>query len=60
MDTSEIEKPKHTLLLLYDELSLIQISNMLHYSKRITPFQPVKKKSGLSPIYFKHLEKRKK
>ncbi|GAB2810334.1 hypothetical protein GCM10027043_07110 [Ferruginibacter profundus] len=53
----KVEKVKE--LLLYDELSLIQISNMLHYSSVSHLSSQFKKITGLSPTYFKQLKKRK-
>ncbi|MGG9962602.1 helix-turn-helix domain-containing protein [Ferruginibacter sp. SUN106] len=53
----KVEKVKE--LLLYDELSLIEISNMLQYSSVSHLSSQFKKITGLSPTYFRQLKKRK-
>ena len=53
----KVEKIKE--LLLYDELSLIQISNILHYSSVSHLSNQFKKITGLSPTYFKKLKYKK-
>jgi len=52
----KIEKVKE--LLLYDELSLTQISDKLHYSSVAHLSNQFKKVTGLSPTYYKHLKQK--
>lgn len=55
----KIEKVKE--LLLYDELTLTEIANKLHYSSVAHLSNQFKKATGLTPTYFKEIkEKRKK
>jgi AraC-like DNA-binding protein len=53
----KVEKIKE--LLLYDELNLVQISSMLHYSSVSHLSNQFKKITGLSPTYFKKLRYKK-
>jgi len=52
----KIEKVKE--LLLYDELSLTQIADLLHYSSVAHLSNQFKKITGLSPTYFKKLRQK--
>jgi AraC-like DNA-binding protein len=54
----KIEKVKE--LLLYDELTLTEISYKLHYSSVAHLSNQFKKVTGLTPSYFKHLKEHKK
>jgi AraC-like DNA-binding protein len=54
----KIEKVKE--LLLYDELTLTEISYKLHYSSVAHLSNQFKKVTGLSPSFFKQLKKRRK
>jgi len=45
-------------LLLYDELSLTEISHKLHYSSVAHLSNQFKKNTGLSPSFFKQLKKK--
>lgn len=53
----KIEKVKE--LLLYDELTLSQIANQLHYSNVANLSNQFKKVTGFSPTYFKNLKEKK-
>lgn len=53
----KIERVKE--LLLYDELSLTEISYQLHYSSVAHLSNQFKKVTGLTPSYFKHLKEKK-
>ena len=54
----KIEKVKE--LLLYDELSLSEISYKLHYSSVAHLSNQFKKVTGFSPSYYKHLKRKRK
>ncbi len=54
----KIEKVKE--LLLYDELTLTEISYKLHYSSVAHLSNQFKRVTGLTPSYFKHLKEHKK
>jgi len=56
--THKIERVKE--LLLYDEFSLTQIADMLHYSSVAHLSNQFKKITGLSPTYFKQLKQKRK
>ena len=56
--THKIEKVKE--LLLYDELSLTEISYQLHYSSVAHLSNQFKKITGLSPSFYKQLKKKRK
>ncbi|MDJ1472244.1 helix-turn-helix transcriptional regulator [Cytophagaceae bacterium DM2B3-1] len=53
----KIEKVKE--LLMYDELSLSEIADQLHYSSVQHLSNQFKKVTGLTPSYFKHLKEKK-
>jgi AraC-like DNA-binding protein len=53
---NKIERVKE--LLLYDELSLTEISHLMHYSSVAHLSNQFKKVTGLSPSYFKELKQK--